>query len=308
MEVILANPRGFCAGVIRAIETVYRALSKYGAPVYILHEIVHNRHVLENLRDEGAVFVKNLEDIPKGGITIFSAHGVSKAVEEKAKHFGLITIDATCPLVSKVHRRVGSLSRQGYGLIMIGHAGHPEVEGTQGRTDAPVAVVSSCDDVERLQRQESQQQAFVTQTTLSMQDSSDIVSALKKRFPKIQGPEKTDICYATQNRQNAVKELAAEVDILFVVGSDNSSNSNRLRETGEKHGVASYLIDDADQIDKALLENVEKIGVTAGASAPDVLIQEVLERLKRYGVQNTKEIFGREEHVVFQSATLPEKP
>ncbi len=306
MEVILASPRGFCAGVIRAIETVYRALKKYGAPVYILHEIVHNRHVLENLRNEGAVFVKNLEDIPRGAITIFSAHGVSKEVERQAEKYGLITIDATCPLVSKVHRRVGKLSRAGYELIMIGHAGHPEVEGTQGRTDADVQVVSSRSDVDDLNIRSPEKLAYVTQTTLSMFDSGDIVSALRERFPAIEGPTKTDICYATQNRQNSVRELAGQVDILFVVGSKNSSNSNRLRETGEKQGVSSYLIDDAGEIDPSKLEGIDRIGITAGASAPDSLIQGVVDQLRKYGAESVREMFGRDENVAFQQADLPE--
>ncbi len=306
MELILASPRGFCAGVIRAIETVYRALKKYGPPIYVLHEIVHNRHVLESLKNVGTVFVKDLEDIPRGAITLFSAHGVSREVERQAAEYGLITVDATCPLVSKVHRRVGRLSDAGYELIMIGHAGHPEVEGTQGRTDAAVQVVSTPADVERLAIDRPDHLAYVSQTTLSMHDSEDIVTALKNRFPNIEGPQRTDICYATQNRQNAVRRLAEEVDLLFVVGSKNSSNSNRLRETGEQHGVSSHLIDDAGEIDPALLEGVTKIGLTAGASAPDSLVHGVVERLKEYGVTSVREMFGRQENIIFAPAELPE--
>ena len=308
MELILANPRGFCAGVIRAIETVYRALKKYGPPIYVLHEIVHNRHVIENLKNVGTIFVKDLEDIPRGAVTLFSAHGVSRAVEKRAKEFGLITVDATCPLVSKVHRRVGKLSNNGYELIMIGHAGHPEVEGTQGRTNSKVQVVSTRQDVDNLQISNPEHLAYVSQTTLSMHDSEEIVTALKQRFPAIEGPLHTDICYATQNRQNAVRELASEVDILFVVGSKNSSNSNRLRETGEQQGIPSYLIDDASEIEPEQVAGVQKIGLTAGASAPDSLVQGVVQRLRDLGVTSVREMFGRQENVHFAPVELPDIP
>jgi len=299
MEVILAKPRGFCAGVKRAITIVREALDKYGSPVYVLHEIVHNKHVIKELAEKGAVFVESLEEVPTGSVTIFSAHGVSLAIEDKADKLGLQTIDATCPLVSCVHRRVVRLNKIGYDVLVLGHKGHPEVEGTCGHATGAVHVLSSPEEVSSLHVSDPKRVGYVTQTTLSLDDTNDLLVAIRKRFPHISEPERTDICYATTNRQNAVRELACEVDLLLVVGSRNSSNSNRLREAAEHRGVKAYLIDQADEIDPAWLVGVERIGLTAGASAPEVLVKDVIERLQVHGVDVVKEMEGEDENVVF---------
>ena len=299
MEVILAKPRGFCAGVKRAITIVREALDKYGPPVYVLHEIVHNTHVIRELAEKGAVFVEALEEIPTGSVTIFSAHGVSLATENKADNLGLKTIDATCPLVSRVHRRVVRLNKIGYDVLVLGHKGHPEVEGTCGHATGAVHVLSSPEEVSSLQVADPQRVGYVTQTTLSLDDTNDLLAAIRKRFPDISEPERTDICYATTNRQNAVRDLSSEVDLLLVVGSKNSSNSNRLREVAEHRGIKAYLIDQADEINPDWLNGVEKIGLTAGASAPEILVNDVVMRLQRYGVQVVKDMEGEDENVVF---------
>ena len=303
MEVRLANPRGFCAGVDRAIKIVEQALVLYGAPVYVLHEIVHNKHVLEDLSARGTVFVRDLTEVPEGSITIFSAHGVSDAVVETALRRRLKVIDATCPLVTKVHLQAVEYARQGREVVLIGHPGHPEVEGTRGRIDGTVHVLSTVEQVEALEVADAEQLAYVTQTTLSVDDTREVIEALLARFPGIRGPALKDICYATQNRQNAVRELVPDVDALLVVGSANSSNSNRLRELGERSGVASYLVDHPEQIDRAWFTGVRRIGVTAGASAPEVLVQDILDALRRFGVEATRETGGAPEAVVFQMPT-----
>jgi 4-hydroxy-3-methylbut-2-enyl diphosphate reductase len=300
MQVRLANPRGFCAGVDRAIEIVERALERYGAPVYVLHEIVHNRHVLEDLRSRGVHFVDELDSIPSGAVTVFSAHGVSEDVESIGRERALRVIDATCPLVTKVHNQARHYSRDDIELILIGHPGHPEVEGTQGRFTGTVHILSTPGEVRALEVRDPKRLAYVTQTTLSVDDTREVIDALTARFPHIQGPDLSDICYATQNRQNAVREMAAQVDLLIVVGSSNSSNSNRLRELGERAGVPSYLVDDGRQIDPGWLEGAENVGVTAGASAPEVLVQEILERLRELGVESTVELAGEDELLVFK--------
>lgn len=299
MEVILAKPRGFCAGVKRAITIVREALSKYGPPVYVLHEIVHNTYVIKELAAKGAVFVESLEDIPTGAVTIFSAHGVSLATEDKANRLDLQTIDATCPLVSRVHRRVVRLNKIGYDVLVLGHKGHPEVEGTCGHATGAVHVVSSPAEVATLQVADPLRVGYVTQTTLSLVDTNDLLEAILKRFPNISEPERTDICYATTNRQNAVRDLSGEVDLLLVVGSKNSSNSNRLREVAEHRGVKAYLIDQADEINPEWLTGVKKIGLTAGASAPEVLVRVVVERLQSLGVEGVRDMEGEDENVVF---------
>jgi 4-hydroxy-3-methylbut-2-enyl diphosphate reductase len=300
LRVLLAKPRGFCAGVERAIEIVERALALYGPPVYVRHEIVHNKHVVESLRDQGAVFVEELNEIPEGAVTIFSAHGVSTAVEEEAERRNLPVIDATCPLVTKVHKEGRNHSRKGRAVILIGHAGHPEVEGTQGRIPGGVYLVSSAADVATLQIPDPENVAYVTQTTLSVDDTREIIEALKQRFPTISGPDVNDICYATQNRQQAVRDLVAQVDMLLVVGAKNSSNSNRLREIGADSGVPSYLIDDAHSLDPAWLTGVRTIGVTAGASAPEKLVQDLIDRLGDFGSVRVEELAGVEEHMQFK--------
>ena len=303
MEVRLANPRGFCAGVDRAIEIVEKALEIHGTPVYVLHEIVHNRHVLDDLSARGARFVEDLETVPEGSVAIFSAHGVSDAVVETSRRRKLRVIDATCPLVTKVHLQAQHYKDKGRELILIGHSGHPEVEGTRGRVGGRVTVLSTVAEVEALEVADPQNLAYVTQTTLSLDDTRDVIDALVRRFPSIQGPELRDICYATQNRQNAVKALAHEIDVLIVVGSKNSSNSNRLAELGTRSGVRSYLIDDAGEIRPEWLVSTAKIGVTAGASAPESLVKEVLERLTQLGVTSVVEMPGEPETTVFR---LPE--
>jgi 4-hydroxy-3-methylbut-2-enyl diphosphate reductase len=300
MDAHLANPRGFCAGVDRAIEIVKGALERYGAPVYVLHEIVHNKHVLEDLESRGTVFVRSLAEIPGGGVTIFSAHGVSDAIVREGRERGLKVIDATCPLVTKVHNQAIHYANNGREVILIGHPGHPETEGTQGRIPGKVHILSTVEEVQALEVADPTKLAYVTQTTLSVDDTRDAIEALTQRFPAIQGPDVTDICYATQNRQNAVKGLLPNVQLLLVVGSANSSNSNRLRELGERHGVPSYLVDHPDQIREEWVEGVKEVGVTAGASAPESLVKLVLNRLKKMGVGECHEMPGKLETVVFQ--------
>ena len=300
MQVILAKPRGFCAGVVRAIETVDSALQLHGTPVYVLHEIVHNRHVVGDLRDRGACFVEDLEEVPLSAVTIFSAHGVSNEVVEQAKRRNLRAIDATCPLVTKVHLQAQRYSRQGMEIIIIGHPGHPEVEGTRGRIDGKVHVLSSVAEVESLSVRDSNRLAYVTQTTLSMDDTRHVIEALKKRFPPIIGPDLKDICYATQSRQNAVRLLAQEIDLLLVVGARYSSNSNRLREAGAQNGLAAYLIEDGEEIDPAWFTNQARIGITAGASTPEILVQGVLDRLGDFGKLHVREMDGKQETMRFR--------
>ena len=303
MQIRLANPRGFCAGVDRAIDIVNRALDVFGPPVYVRHEVVHNRYVVDGLRERGAVFVDELEEVPDDAIVIFSAHGVSKAVQQEAEQRALQVFDATCPLVTKVHMEVIRYAQEGREAILIGHQGHPEVEGTMGQYDTSkggrMYLVEDEADVARLEVTDPDNLAFVTQTTLSMDDTARVIDALRARFPEIEGPRKDDICYATQNRQDAVRELAAGCDLLLVVGSTNSSNSNRLRELSERVGTAAYLIDNAEQVDPAWLEGVNAVGVTAGASAPEVLVQGVIERLQELGAAAPEELPGREETITF---------
>lgn len=299
MKVILAKPRGFCAGVKRAIAIVNEALENHGAPVYVLHEIVHNSHVIRELAGKGAIFVERLEEIPRGSVTIFSAHGVSKAIIQKAENLGLQTIDATCPLVTKVHRRVMRLNRIGYDVLVLGHKGHPEVEGTCGHATGAVHVISKPEEVAGLQVADPGRVGYVTQTTLSLDDTKDLLAAIRKRFPDITEPERTDICYATTSRQEAVRDLSEQVDLMLVVGSKNSSNSNRLREVAELRGVSAFLIDQAEEINPDWLEGVRNIGVTAGASAPEVLVEDVIKWLQGNGWKNVQELSGEEENVVF---------
>ncbi|GAA3587608.1 4-hydroxy-3-methylbut-2-enyl diphosphate reductase [Gibbsiella greigii] len=304
MQILLANPRGFCAGVDRAISIVERALEIYGAPIYVRHEVVHNRYVVDSLRARGAVFIEEIAEVPDGSILIFSAHGVSQAVRAEAKARSLTMLfDATCPLVTKVHMEVARASRKGTEAILIGHAGHPEVEGTMGQYNNPeggMYLVESPEDVWKLQVKHEDNLCFMTQTTLSVDDTSDVIDALRQRFPKIIGPRKDDICYATTNRQEAVRSLAGDADVVLVVGSKNSSNSNRLAELAQRVGKPAYLIDSAEDIQEAWLKNTTHIGVTAGASAPDVLVQEVINRLKAMGGKSVLEISGREENIVFE--------
>ncbi len=297
--ILLATPRGFCAGVERAIEIVERALELFGAPIYVRHEVVHNRFVVDNLRHKGAIFIEELEEVPPCATVIFSAHGVSQAVRAEAVERGLRVFDATCPLVTKVHLEVTRMRDQGREIIMIGHKGHPEVEGTMGQTKDGVYLVETVADVAALQVRDPAQLAFVTQTTLSMDDAAAVIDALRTRFPDIVGPKKNDICYATQNRQDAVKALTEEVDAVFVVGSVNSSNSNRLREVAELRGVPSWLVDNADDIDPAWVTDKARIGITAGASAPEVLVQSVIDRLKELGASSVEVQSGIAENVVF---------
>jgi 4-hydroxy-3-methylbut-2-en-1-yl diphosphate reductase len=301
MEVMLANPRGFCAGVERAIEIVERALELHGAPIYVRHEIVHNKSVVENLRTKGAVFVEELDEVPAGGTVIFSAHGVSQAIRAEARRRGLKVFDATCPLVTKVHVEVTKMLREGYEIVMIGHRGHPESEGTMGQAARGMHLVETVEDVAQLQPA-SDRLSYVTQTTLSVDDAAAIVAALKARFPRIVGPKKDDICYATQNRQDAVKFMAPQCDLVIVVGSPNSSNSNRLREVSENMGVPAYLVDSAADLRPEWLAGKRRIGITAGASAPEVLVEELIGRLKALGAQSVRPLEGITENVVF---TLP---
>ncbi len=300
IDVLLANPRGFCAGVERAIEIVERALEIHGPPVYVRHEIVHNKRVVETLRAKGAVFVEEVSDVPDGAITIFSAHGVAEAVEIEAKHRDLPVIDATCPLVSKVHKEGQNHTEKGRQVILIGHQGHPEVEGTQGRIPGGVLLVETPGDVEVLEVRDPSMLAYVTQTTLSVDETRDTITALQNRFPKIVGPDVKNICYATQNRQQAVRNLAEKVDVLLVVGAKNSSNSNRLREIGAESGVPSYLIDDASLLNEEWLRNADSIGITAGASAPEELVQELITALGKLGAATFKNLDGVEENIVFK--------
>ena len=302
MEIILANPRGFCAGVDRAISIVNRALDLFDAPIYVRHEVVHNKFVVDGLKERGAVFVDELDEIPDDSTVIFSAHGVSKAVRNEAKSRGLKIFDATCPLVTKVHMEVSRTSRKNVECILIGHAGHPEVEGTMGQYDSEeggIYLVESANDVQKLTVKNSEKLYFCSQTTLSVDDTSDVIDALQAKFPNIEGPRKDDICYATQNRQDAVRSIAGQVDLLLVVGAKNSSNSNRLREVAEKLGTTSYLIDTADNIETKWLASITKIGVTAGASAPAVLVEQVINRLKTLGGHQVTEFPGRKEDIVF---------
>ncbi|MGY6039523.1 4-hydroxy-3-methylbut-2-enyl diphosphate reductase [Aeromonas sp. AE23HZ002T15] len=303
MDILLANPRGFCAGVDRAISIVESALEKFGAPIYVRHEVVHNRYVVNKLKEAGAVFVEELDEVPDDSIVIFSAHGVAKTVREMAKSRALKVFDATCPLVTKVHMEVHRASRKGSEAVLIGHAGHPEVIGTMGQYENPeggMYLVETPEDVAKLRVKNPDDLCFVTQTTLSVDETSDVIDALRQHFPRIQGPRKDDICYATQNRQDAVREMAGLVDAMLVVGSRNSSNSNRLRELAEKVGARAYLIDDATMIESDWLDGVERIGVTAGASAPDILVQNVITRLRELGGKIVTEHPGREENVVFE--------
>jgi len=299
MDVILANPRGFCAGVDRAIAIVEQALAQFGAPIYVRHEVVHNRFVVDDLKAKGAVFVEELHEVPPGSTVVFSAHGVSRAVRADAESRGLRVFDATCPLVTKVHVEVARMREHGRTIVMIGHAGHPEVEGTMGQCSGGVHLVESVADVERLAVGENENLAYVTQTTLSVDDAAAIVDALKRRFPRIVGPRKDDICYATQNRQDAVKLMAPQVDVVIVVGSPNSSNSNRLREVAANRGIPAYMVDRADELDARWIEGRTHVGVTAGASAPEVLVREVLDRLKAFGAISVRELHGAPERVVF---------
>jgi 4-hydroxy-3-methylbut-2-enyl diphosphate reductase len=298
-EILLAQPRGFCAGVDRAIEIVERALAQFGAPIYVRHEIVHNAYVVEDLRRKGAIFIEALEDVPAGNTLVFSAHGVPRSVVQEAAQRGLKVFDATCPLVTKVHMEVAKMRREGREIIMIGHAGHPEVEGTMGQADEGMYLVETVDDVHKLQVRRPEMLAYVSQTTLSVDDTADVIAALKQRFPQIAEPKKGDICYATTNRQEAVKFMAPQVDLVIVVGSPNSSNSNRLREVAEKMGTLAYMVDNAAQIDPAWLQGTRRIGVTAGASAPQVLVDAVIAQLKTYGAQSVRVLEGVEEHVTF---------
>ena len=298
-DVLLAQPRGFCAGVDRAIDIVERALEQFGAPIFVRHEIVHNRFVVEGLRERGAVFVEALDEIPQGSTVVFSAHGVSRAVRLEAQQRGLTIFDATCPLVTKVHVEVAKMRRDGFEVVMIGHAGHPEVEGTMGQADAGIYLVESLEDVQGLIISSPERVAYVTQTTLSVDDCAEIVSALRQRFPSISEPKKQDICYATQNRQDAVKFMAPKCDLVLVVGSANSSNSNRLREVAEKMGCEAYLVDRLEAVNPSWLKGKRCIGVTAGASAPESLVQELVEGLRGLGARGVKALEGIEEHVSF---------
>ena len=300
MKVILAQPRGFCAGVVRAIEIVERALHKYGPPVYVRHEIVHNKHVVESLKAKGALFVEDLSEVPDGAVTIFSAHGVARSVEGEAAARGLPVLNATCPLVTKVHNQGKRYVAQGRVLVLVGHAGHPEVEGTMGQIPGPVVLVQSEREVEALTIPADTPVAYVTQTTLSVDDTRGIIAALQRRFTDIVGPETRDICYATQNRQSAVRDLSGRVDVILVVGAKNSSNSNRLREIGEEAGVPSYLIADGSELRPEWVKDVGTVGITAGASAPEVLVEDVIAALRRLGPVEVSTLPGREEHIEFR--------
>jgi 4-hydroxy-3-methylbut-2-en-1-yl diphosphate reductase len=303
LDILLANPRGFCAGVDRAIAIVERALESYGAPIYVRHEVVHNRYVVDKLRADGAVFVEELHEVPDGATVIFSAHGVSQAVREEAGSRGLKVFDATCPLVTKVHMEVARLGRTGRSVVLIGHAGHPEVEGTMGQWNpanvGEILLVESVEDVARLAPREPHLLSYVTQTTLSVDDTKAIIAALRETFPDIEGPRKDDICYATQNRQDAVRRLADAVDLVLVIGSVNSSNSNRLRDLAEREGVPAYLIDGAEHIERAWLDGVNRIGLTAGASAPEKLMRDVIARLQSWGAGEVRELDGEAETITF---------
>ena len=303
MKVVLAQPRGFCAGVVRAIEIVERALAKHGAPVYVRHEIVHNRHVVESLKAKGAIFVKDVAEIPRGAVTVFSAHGVARTVEQEAEERGLPVLDATCPLVAKVHHQGQRYLAQGRAVILVGHAGHPEVEGTMGQIEGQVHLVQSAADVAGLTLPRDAPVAYITQTTLSVDDTRGIIAALKARFTNIVGPETRDICYATQNRQTAVRELSKIADVILVVGANNSSNSNRLREIGQESKIPSYLIADGSALDAAWLKDAKVIGLTAGASAPEVLVDDVISALRKVGPIELSTLPGIEETISFRLPT-----
>ncbi|MGM4917155.1 4-hydroxy-3-methylbut-2-enyl diphosphate reductase [Tardiphaga sp. 813_E8_N1_3] len=300
LEIFLAQPRGFCAGVVRAIEIVERALERYGAPVYVRHEIVHNKYVVESLKAKGAIFVEELSEVPPNAMTVFSAHGVARSVEEEAATRGLPVLDATCPLVTKVHNQGKRYMSKGRTVILIGHAGHPEVDGTMGQVPGPVYLVQSVEDVQALTLPPQEPVAYITQTTLSVDDTKDIILALEQRFSDIEGPDTRDICYATQNRQSAVRDLSKLVDVILVVGATNSSNSNRLREIGTEVGVASYLIADGSELNPAWLKGARAVGITAGASAPEVLVDDVIETLRRIGPVAVSVLPGREENIEFK--------
>ena len=305
LEIILAQPRGFCAGVKRAIQIVETALTLYDDTVWVIHEIVHNTHVIKNLSSAGARFVEDISEIPAGSITIFSAHGVSTAVENKAAEMGFKTIDATCPLVKKVHHQAQRYAQKGHVIIIIGHHGHPEVEGTLGRVTGEVHVVSTIKDIENLQVGNREKMAYVTQTTLSTDDTRNLIKTLNDKFPDIMGPNLKDICYATQSRQDAVREISESIDVLLVVGSPNSSNSNRLRETGASRGLPAYLVDNAEAIDMKWLEGKKRVGLTAGASAPEILVQNVIERLNNYFDISVSQMEGKEESMRFKQPVFP---
>ena len=298
-EVLLAEPRGFCAGVDRAIDIVEHALQKFGAPIYVRHEIVHNTYVVNDLKARGAIFIESLSDVPAGATLVFSAHGVPKSVEAEAQARGFRVFDATCPLVTKVHVEVAKLHREGYDFIMIGHKGHPEVEGTMGQLDAGIYLVEDVDDVARLQLPQTDKIAVVTQTTLSVDDAAEILNAVKARYPQVRSPKQQDICYATQNRQDAVKLLSAQVDVVVVVGSPTSSNSNRLRDVAAKFGTPAYMVDHAGELQSQWFEGKSRVGLTAGASAPDVLVREVIEQLRNYGATSVRTLDGIRETVKF---------
>ena len=298
-EVVLAEPRGFCAGVDRAIEIVEKAIVKFGAPIYVRHEIVHNTYVVETLKSRGAIFIEDLADVPPGATLVFSAHGVSRAVQNEAEQRGFQVFDATCPLVTKVHVEVAKLAREGFEFIMIGHEGHPEVEGTMGQLDEGIHLVETIEDVARVQPRQTEKLAVVTQTTLSVDDAAGITAAVKARFPLIREPKQQDICYATQNRQDAVKLLSTEVDIVIVVGSPTSSNSNRLREVAERKGLDAYMVDDASELQADWFTGKTRVGLTAGASAPDVLVQDVIKRLRQFGVLSLRKMAGEAETMKF---------
>ena len=298
-EVLLAEPRGFCAGVDRAIEIVERALDKFGAPIYVRHEIVHNTHVVNDLRERGAIFIEELSDVPPGATLIFSAHGVSKAVQDEAQARGFQIFDATCPLVSKVHVEVAKLHKEGYEFLMIGHKGHPEVEGTMGQLESGIHLVEDVADVARVHPAQTEKLAMVTQTTLSVDDAAEIAAAIQARFPKVRLPKQQDICYATQNRQDAVKFMSPQVDVVIVVGSPTSSNSNRLAELARKLGVDAYMVDHADELQADWLDGKARVGLTAGASAPDVLVQAVITRLRAMGAVSLRTLDGVQEHTKF---------
>lgn len=298
-EITLAEPRGFCAGVDRAIEIVERALQKFGAPIYVRHEIVHNTYVVNDLKNKGAIFIEELDDVPPGATLVFSAHGVSRAVQDEARARGFSIFDATCPLVTKVHVEVAKLAREGYEFIMIGHKGHPEVEGTMGQLDHGIHLVEDVADVARVQPGQTDKLAVVTQTTLSVDDAAEIAEAVRQRFPKVREPKQQDICYATQNRQDAVKILSPKVDIVIVVGSPTSSNSNRLRELAEKLGTPAYMVDSAAELQPAWFEGKARVGLTAGASAPELLVEQVIERLRAFGAVAVRKMDGIEETLKF---------
>ncbi|WP_395008374.1 4-hydroxy-3-methylbut-2-enyl diphosphate reductase [Undibacterium sp.] len=298
-EILLAQPRGFCAGVDRAIDIVELALAQFGAPIYVRHEIVHNAYVVNDLREKGAIFIEELDDVPAGNTLIFSAHGVSQAIREDAEKRGLRIFDATCPLVTKVHIEVSKMRKEGREIVMIGHQGHPEVEGTMGQSEGGMYLVETVEDVSNLDVTDPALLAYVSQTTLSVDDTADIIAALKAKFPLIAEPKKGDICYATTNRQAAVKFMAPQVDLVIVVGSKNSSNSNRLREVAQKMGTTAYMVDKAEDIDPQWLENCVRVGVTAGASAPEILVTQVIDQLKVFGVKSVRALEGEEENVTF---------